>query len=180
MSHVQWLGQLGAVAPSRVTGDIVEDVIRVVGHVFDLYVRKDTLDCPCWNATYKIFDRSCTECGGTGAIGGFDKQATGSFLGIFLGRAEGSQDQHQRIYAKSGPMDTLDGVIICMAQWFEIIHLDDVLIWKPRGSTTGYELKIISKLPRMGFDNEIIFLRLDVTRNPYPMRPDATDLRKRI
>lgn len=98
-------------------------------------------------------------------------------MGLFLVRSEGNQDQHQRIYGKAGPIDTLDGRVYSEAKWFEIINLDDIMIWKPKGSSTGFELRIISKNPNIAMDNQRVYTQMDVTKNPYPMRPDADDLR---
>lgn len=101
-------------------------------------------------------------------------------MGMMFVRSEGGQDQHQRLYGKVGPIDTLDARLYCEARYWELINIDDVLVWKPEASDTGYELKIISKNPNIGQMNKRIFTQCDVTKNPYPMRPNATDLRKRI
>lgn len=180
MSFIQWLGNIGAAAPADITREMFQEVIRYIAHTFDLYIRKKVINCPNFSNTYKTCDRGCITCGGTGSVGGFDKQPNNTFLGAFQPWPEQRQDQHGRLFAKSGPIDTLDGQIFCDSKWFEIINLEDVLVWKPKGSSTGYELKIISKLPRFGLDNNILFTRLDVTRNPYRILVDATDLRKTI
>jgi hypothetical protein len=178
MSFIQWLGNIGAAAPADITREMFAEVIRYIGHTFDLYVRRDIIDCPNFSNTYKTCDRGCIECGGTGSVGGYNKQEDHTFLGAFQPWPEQRQDQHQRLFAKSGPVDTFDGQIFTESKWFDIIHLEDLLVWKPKGSSDGYELKIISKMPRFGLDNNIMFTRLDVTRNPYPIRVGATDLRK--
>ncbi|MHA2274137.1 MAG: hypothetical protein ACXAC2_00115 [Candidatus Kariarchaeaceae archaeon] len=180
MSYNQWLGQVGAVSPPNITQEIFVDVLRYNGHVFNLYTRAITVDCTCFNATYGVADRGCQLCGGTGNVVGWTEQPQFSFLGFWQSWAEGRQDQHQRLYEKAGSIDTLDGQIFTESKWFEIIHLDDILVWIPKGSTEGYELRIISKQPRFGTNNDMVFIRLDVTKNPYPMRKDATDYRKQM
>lgn len=180
MSYNQMIGQLGAAAPPNITQEIFQDALRAVGHTFDLYTRGTMINCDCFNETYKDVDHKCPECGGTGTIGGFTLQPTNSFLGFIQIWSEGNQDQHQRIYDKAGPIDTLDGQIFTEAKWWEIIHNDDVLVWKPLTSETGYELKIISKSPRYGSFNHMVFMRMDVTKNLYSMRPYATDIRGQI
>lgn len=178
--YSQWLGDQAAFMAAELTTDIFRDIVRRYGHVFDLYQRPTTVNCTCYNATYKTFDKNHTLCGGIGTIGGYVKEPKHSFLGVAQGRPEFNQDQHQRIFAKAGPIDTLDLVIFVEAKWFDLIHNDDVLMWKPRGSPDGFELKIISNLPRMGMDNKIVFTRIDTTKNPYSLRFEATDIRKQV
>lgn len=180
MTYTQWLGQQGAVFSLNITEDMFVDVIRNYGTVFDLYRRVGKPNCTCISKTYGTADRSCTICKGTGFIGGYTMEVQHSFLGIFLVRTEGRQDQHQRLYAKTGPVDTLDGRVYCEKKWFEIINLDDVMVWKPPVSPDGYELRIISKNPNIAMINQRVYTQLDVTKNPVPMRPTATDLRKKI
>lgn len=180
MSYNQWLGQIGAVVPPNITEEIFVDALRANDHVFELYTRGTTVNCTCFNETYKTADRNCTICEGTGNISGWTKQPALSFLGFWQSWSEGNQDQHQRIHERAGPIDTLDGQIFTEGKWFDIIHLQDVIVWKPKGESTGYELKVIAKNPRFGNNNNMVFIRLDVTRNPYPMRVGATDLRKQL
>lgn len=180
MSYVQFLGQMGGSAPVRLSGDLISDVVRQVGQVFEYYSRGENVNCTCWNLTYKVFDRKCSLCGGSGLLGGLAAFAKGVFMGIMLSRSEGSQDQHQRIHAKPGPIDTFDAMIICAGKWFNVIHNEDVLVWKQRGTTEGIELKVIGVLPRLGMDNEVVFVRLDITRNPFRMLPEANDLKEII
>jgi hypothetical protein len=180
MSHIQWLGQQGAAAQMDITEDLFLDVLRNFGTVFQLYRRDGQPNCTCISATYGTADRSCSSCKGTGFIGGHVAEAKHSFMGLFLVRTEGRQDQHQRLYSKTGPVDTLDGRVYCEKKWFEIIKIDDVMVWKPKTSDDGYELRIISKNPNIAMMNQRIYTQLDVTKNPYPLRPTATDLRKQI
>lgn len=155
-------------------------VLRHYGTVFDLYLRGQIIDCPNIDRIYGTADRDCSICKGTGSTTGYTKQANASFLGMLYVRTEGSQDQHQRLYGKMGPIDTLDARLYCEARWYELINIDDVLVWKPEASEDGYELKIISKNPNIGMINKRVYTQCDVTKNPFKMRVDATDLRKRI
>lgn len=180
MSYSQYLGHQGAAMPPNITEDILLDVINSYGTTFDLYIRGQTIDCICINSVYGSADRECPLCGGTGSTGGYAKQPDRSFLGILQFRSEGRQDQHQKLYSKHGPIDTMDGRLYTQRKYFEIIHIDDVLVWKPPTSEDGYELKIISKDPEFVLRNQQVFVTCDVTRNPYPMRSDASDLRKHL
>lgn len=172
MSYDQWLGEIGAVVTPDITKYMFLQVIRQINHAFDLYTRKNVADCDCIQNTYKTPDPDCDLCGGTGSTGGFDEQPAYSFLGSFQPRSENNQDQHQRLYSKAGPIDTLDGVIYTEDKWYDVIHLDDVIIWRQKGEPKGYELRVISKVPNLGFNNEMIYIRIDVTKNPYPIRKD--------
>lgn len=174
MSYSQWLGEIAAVGTPNISADMFIDVIRTINHAFDLYTRKNVVDCTCINDVYKTADPDCSICGGTGSVGGFDKQPDYSFLGYFMPDTTPQRGQPQREYSKAGMLDNLEGNVFTEPKWFDIIHNDDILIWKQKGKTTGFELKIMSKFPRFGFNNEIVFIKIVVSRNPYPLKSDNT------
>ena len=165
MSYAQHLGGLGAVVP-RVMREMFADVLQVKGEVIKLYHKAQVVDCPCWDPIYKNADQDCEACKGTGKISGFAEVPDRVFLGCIFIDAEGRQDQHQKFRTRAGTIETFDGQLFCEGRWYDDIKIGDVIVYKPRGRTTGMEMRIISKSPRSANDGEIIFIECNLERQP--------------
>jgi len=182
MSHVQYLGNFGGTINPNITSDIFKDILRNAGEVLDLYRRGTVANCDCFNETFNTADPDCPTCLGTGTIGGYEEEPYASFLGIVQfdsarGRDQGNQ---QRIYTIAGPLDDLNAIVYAEPKWFEMIHNEDLLVYKPKGSSTGYELRITSKLARIGTNNNMVFFVMNVNKNPKPLRMGATDIKDQM
>lgn len=165
MSYAQDLSSLGVVTP-RVMREAFSTVLQVKGEVIKLYHKAQVVNCPCWDPIYKNPDSDCEVCKGTGKISGFTEVPDKVFLGAIFIEAEVRQDQHQKFRTRVGAIETLDGKLFCEGRWYDDIKVGDVIVYKPRGRTTGIEMRIISKSPRSANDGEIIFIECNLERQP--------------
>lgn len=165
MSYAQDMLSLGVVEP-RVMREALQSVLRVKGEVLSLWHKPQIVDCPCWDVTYGSPDPDCDVCKGTGKISGFTAEPDAAFLAAIFLMSESRQDQHQQFRTRVGQIQTLDGVMFCEGRWYDTIKVGDVVLYRPKGRTTGLELRVISKLARSANNGEIIFMRCDLEKQP--------------
>jgi hypothetical protein len=172
------MGEIGGNIPPTIVKDYFNEAIQFFRHPLELYRKPNIINCTCYNPDYESGDPKCPLCGGTGSTQGWSQEPDYSFLGIVFMSPEGNQDQHQRLYSKPGPVDTFDGRIYIEGRWFDVVHNEDIIIWRLPNSTEGFEFLVISVSPRFGQFNEIIFVRLDVTRTPTRKVLTAPDVKR--
>lgn len=165
MSYAQDMMSLGVVEP-RVMREALQSVLRVKGEVLKLWHKPQIVNCPCWDTIYGSPDADCDICNGTGSVSGFTAEPDAAFLAAIFLATEYRQDQHQQLRTKVGQVQTLDGTMFCEGRWYDIIKVGDVILYKPRGKTTGIELRIVSKLARSANNGEVVFMRCDLERQP--------------
>ncbi len=180
MSYKQFEGEVGGNIAPNIPRNYFAQILRLKGVWLDLYTRTNQIDCTCFDFDYGTADPDCDNCKGTGSVVGFTSEPEHSFKAILTINPEFSQDQHQRLHAKAGPVDSVDGTVFVEGRYWEIIHLEDIIVWRPEFDPAGYELKIISKNPRLGNQNEIVFIRCDFERHPYQVLPEAENIKKFI
>lgn len=173
MSYAQDMLSLGVVEP-RVMREAFQVVLRVKGEALRLWHKPQIINCPCWDTVYGSPDPNCDVCKGTGKISGFTAEPDAAFLAAIFLMEEFRQDQHQQLRTKVGSIQTLDGVMFCENKWYDTIKVGDVILYKPKGRTTGIELRIISKLARSANNGEVIFMRCDLERQPSPEVQDSS------
>lgn len=160
--------------------EFFEQALRIRGQVVSLYHRPTTIDCPCYNPIYQSADPNCSECKGTGTIGGYAMEPAATFVAAVFVDPEVRQDQHQKFVTKVGPLETMDGRMYCEARWFPTIKIHDMINFKTLGETDGTEMQVISKNPRLGGRGEIIYMRCDLEKQPFRLKTDATDVKPLI
>lgn len=163
MSFFQRIGQ-PSTRPSGIGREEFDSAVQFFNHAFELYRKSSVIDCPCYDEEYEAADPACPLCEGTGSSLGWTKQPINSFMGIMFINPEYNQDQHQRLYTKSGPVDTMDSKMYVSGVWFDTIKKEDVIVWRLPNSAEGIEFMVISTVPRFGQNGEIIFIRCDMER----------------
>lgn len=156
---------LGVVEP-RVMREAFQAVLRTKGEPLQLWHKPQTVNCPCWDDTYSSADKDCEVCRGTGMISGFTAEPDFAFIAAVFLNPEGRQDQHQELLTRVGRTQTFDGVMFCEGRWYEDIKVGDVILYKPRGTVTGIELRVVSKAPRSANSGEVIFIQLFIEKQP--------------
>jgi len=162
--------------PPAVMRENFDQVLRYRGQVVKLWHRPVTVNCPCVHPEYKTADKYCTLCEGTGSTTGWTEEPDLTFVAIVFIATEIRQDQHSKLRTRTGPLETLDGRMYIEARWWLDIHMFDHIIFKQKDQTEGSEMQIISKLPRYGPGNEIIFIRCDLEKQPTKLRQAATNV----
>jgi hypothetical protein len=156
--------------------EMFDQVLHYRGQPVKLWHRPVTVNCPCVHDVYKTADKYCQLCGGTGSTTGWTEEPDLTFVAIVFIAAEIRQDQHTKLRTRTGPIETFDGRMYIESRWWSKIHLFDHIVFMQRDQTEGIEMQIISKLPRYGTDNEIIFIRCDLERQPTKLRQAATNV----
>lgn len=177
MSYGQYLGEPGGAFPPQVQKEFFQQMLQFRGQTVRLWHTATVVDCPCFNSEYQVADPDCTQCSGTGKVGGYTAEPDMAFIAAVFINPEVRQDQHQRFMTRMGPLETMDGRMYCEGRWYDDIHLKDIIMLKNPGKTEGTELVIISKSPRYGGSGEIIFIRCDLEKQPTRLRTDATDIK---
>lgn len=167
MSYSQDIGLPGAGATPRVMREMFSQVLMLKGEPVMLYNKAKIVNCPCWNDIYHSADPSCNICKGTGNISGFNAQPSSVFKACIFFDSEMRQDQHQELVSRAGRIQTMDGRMYYEPRWYDIISIGDVIVYKPRGKTTGIELRVISKEPRTANNGEIIFVKSYIEKQPF-------------
>lgn len=180
MSYGQYLGEPGGAFPPQVQREFFNQMLQFRGQTVRLWHVGEVVDCPCFNTTYNAPDPNCTQCSGTGRIGGYTAEPDMAFIAAVFINPEFRQDQHQRLVTRVGPLETMDGRMYFEGRWFDQIGLKDLVMLKQVGETEGTELVIISKSPRYGTSGEIIFVRCDLEKQPARLRIDATDIKRLV
>ena len=157
--------------------EFFQKALTIRGQVVSLYHRPTDVDCPCYNEIYQVADPSCDICKGTGTVGGYIMEPAATFVAAVFLDPEVRQDQHQELITRVGPLQTLDGRMFCEAKWFTVIKIRDIINFKTLGESSGTEMQIVAKHPRLGSNGETIYVRCDLEKQPARLRTDATDLK---